>query len=465
MGCQRARMPRASLHTLGCRLNQAESNLLRDGLQARGYEIVPWGGRVDVGILHTCTVTGLAEAKARQEIRRFVRDNPRAFTAVIGCYAETGAKELAEVGGIDLLVGNQDKFAVLDHLGLGKNETPVILRERISREDFSITFAGERPTLQRSNLKVQDGCSFVCSFCLIPRARGPARARDFGNTLDEARSLVTRGAQELVLTGVNIGTYESGGNGIVELVDALHEIPGLARIRISSIEPTTVPDGLLDRMAEPTHKLVPYLHLPLQSGSDRVLSAMRRKYTIGEYLRFAEEASARVPELCLGTDLLVGFPGESEVDFEETCRVFAGGPFAYTHVFTYSERPGTRAAKAPDVVPVPERQRRSAALRRLSERRRRAWMTSNLGRVVSVLFEEPQVVRRARSEGENDSRFAGVGARTVVSGLTENYLRVVVADPPPELANRIIDVRLDRVTADFLEGTPLSNALSRERIA
>lgn len=457
-------MLRASLHTLGCRLNQSESQLLRDGLTARGYALVAFGEPADVGIIQTCTVTGLAEAKARQEIRRFTRRNPEAFTAVIGCYAETGARELATLGGIDLIVGNQDKMAVLDHLGLGKNESPVVLRERISRDDFSITFAGERPFPQRANLKVQDGCSFVCSFCIIPRARGPARSRDWENTLAEARSLVARGVRELVLTGVNIGTYESGGNGIVELVDALDEITGLDRIRISSIEPTTVPPELLERMADPRHRLMPFLHLPLQSGCDEILSAMRRRYTVAEYLAFAQEAHRRVPDLCLGTDLLVGFPGETEAMFDETCQVFAGGPFAYTHVFSYSERPGTLAARAEGAVPIPERQRRSAFLRRLSEQQRRAFAERHLGQTVSVLFENPQPMPSTRRVGrhENAPKYAVAGSgpdrRTepapsvLYPGLTENYVRVVVVDPGVDLRNELVDVQLDRCLADFVEG-------------
>lgn len=273
---------RAMVHTLGCRLNQTESHLLRDRLTAAGYVVVPFGEAADFGIINTCTVTREADAKCRKAIRQFISRNPEAFTAVIGCYSQMGAAEIAGIPGVDLIVGNQDKFAVLDHLGEPKNAPPVILRERISGTDFSLQFVGDLPYDKRANLKVQDGCDFMCSFCIIPFARGRARSREWGNTLSEARAAARRGIKELVLTGVNVGTYEYTGRDIVDLVDALDEISGLLRIRISSIEPTTVPLGLLDRMADSSHSLQPFLHLPLQSGSDAILRQMRRKYTMSD---------------------------------------------------------------------------------------------------------------------------------------------------------------------------------------
>ncbi|TVR51100.1 MAG: tRNA (N(6)-L-threonylcarbamoyladenosine(37)-C(2))-methylthiotransferase MtaB [Puniceicoccaceae bacterium] len=427
---------RASIHTLGCRLNQAESLLLRDRLEAEGYEVVPFGEPADLGIINTCTVTRLAEAKARQVIRGFIRRNPRAFTAVIGCYSQMGARELAGIPGVDLIVGNQDKLAVLDHVRLGKLERPLILRDRIDRSDFSISFVGEKPCNQRANLKIQDGCDFMCSFCIIPMARGRARSREWENLLAEARSLVERGVRELVLTGVNLGTYASGGKNLADLVDAIDAIPGLRRVRISSIEPTTVPDGLLDRMADPAHRLQPFLHLPLQSGSDRILAAMRRKYCLDEYMDYARAAVARVPGLHLGTDLLTGFPGETEEDFGATYRVLREGPFASAHCFTYSEREGTPAVRMADTIPKSERNRRGALLRRLAADKKHAFHRAHLGREMGVLCEN--------RDGE------------LWPSYTSNYIRVVVpaaAAPGRDLANRIATVRLERVCADFTEGT------------
>jgi len=430
---------RATVHTLGCRLNQAESQMLRERLENAGYTVVPFGQPADLGIINTCTVTREADAKCRKLIRSFVAQNPKAFTAVIGCYSQMGAEVLAGIPGVDLIIGNQEKMAVLDYVGWGKNPHPVILRDRIDRTDFTLQFVGDLPFPERANLKVQDGCDFVCSFCIIPFARGRARTRDWQNTLAEARSLVARGVKEIVVTGVNIGTYESGGCGIVDLVDALDAIPGLCRIRISSIEPTTVPLELFDRMADGEHALLPFLHLPLQAGSDRVLTRMRRKYSISEYEEFVKEAVKRVPDLCLGTDIMVGFTGERLEDFEETCRFFRQQPFDYCHVFPYSERAGTlsvrRAEKeADEIVPVEERQRRCAQLRRLSALKRRQQMERAVGSVREVLFEH---LREGRWPG-----------------YTDNYIRVVADSPDgSSLHNRRARVRLERVAADFMIGS------------
>ena len=428
---------RAVVHTLGCRLNQAESQMLRDRLAQMGYRVVPFGSEADLGIINTCTVTREADGKCRKAIRQFIARNPGAYMAVIGCYSQMGAAAIAEIPGVDLIVGNQDKFAVLDHVGQGKNGKPVILRERISREDFSLGFVGDIPFDKRANLKVQDGCDFMCSFCIIPFARGQARSRNWDNTLEEARAAAGRGIKELVLTGVNIGTYASGGRTIVDLVDALDGIPGLLRVRISSIEPTTVPTALLERMADPCHSLLPYLHLPLQSGSDPVLGLMRRKYSMKEYAAFVEAAMATVPGLCLGTDIMVGFTGESEADFEETCRQFLELPFVYTHVFPFSEREGTLVMQREEGwVPVEERNRRCAFLRRLSEKKRYDFMEAHRGREADVLLEDP------RDDG--------------FPGYTENYIRVRVDNPGHDIRNRLVRVRLGAIRADWMEAEVLS---------
>lgn len=431
-------MLKASIHTLGCRLNQSESNLIRDKMEKIGYEIVPFGENADLAVINTCTVTNLADSKCRNAIRSFTRKNPEAFVAVVGCYSQMGYKAVAEIPGVDLIIGNQDKLSVLDFVNLGKNERPVIIRDRIDKKDFTIAFDGELPFPKRANLKVQDGCDFMCSFCIIPFARGRSRSRQLDNLLDEARGLASRGVREVVLTGVNIGTYDYDGNDILTIVDRLNTIPGIDRIRISSIEPTTIPVELFDRMNDPEHALLPFLHIPLQSGSDRILQEMRRKYTIAEYLDFIHLANDRVPGLYLGTDIMVGYPGETEAEFEETCQVFRENPFAFCHVFTFSERDGTIAAKSTEQISIAERARRSAALRRLSVSRRYDFYTEHVGRTMRVLFEDPK--------------------QDIWPAYTDNYIRVIVeknrlSDPQTDLRNRTALVRLDRVCADFTEGT------------
>lgn len=425
---------RASVTTLGCRLNQAESQIIREKLEVGGYDLVPFGEAADLGIINTCTVTREADAKCRKMIRQFVRRNPQAFTAVIGCYSQMGAKAIASIPGVDLIIGNQDKLSVVDYAHLGKNAKPVIVRDRIDRKDFSIQFVGDLPFDKRANLKIQDGCDFLCSFCIIPFARGRARARQWENTLDEARAAVAKGVRELVLTGVNIGTYLHNDHDIVDLVDALNEIPGLLRVRISSIEPTTVPWGLIERMGDPGHVLLPYLHLPLQAGCDQTLEAMRRRYTKKEYADFVQRAVAQVPDLCVGTDILVGFNGETEADFEETCQFFLDLPFVYTHVFPYSEREGTLSVKrSNDVVPIDERNRRCLQLRRLNSQKRYDFMQRYLGQEMNVLLEDPR-----------DGRFPG---------YTANYIRVLTDSPEGhDIRNQLVRVRLEQISADFVEG-------------
>jgi len=425
---------RAVVHTLGCRLNQAESQLMREKLMQAGYAIVPFGEEAELGIINTCTVTREADAKCRKAIRQFVARNPQAFTAVVGCYSQVSAGAIAAIQGVDLIIGNQEKLSVLDYVGLGKNTTPVVVRDRIDRDDFTIEHVGDVRFEERANLKVQDGCDFVCSFCIIPKARGRARSRDWDNTLAEARDAAARGIRELVLTGVNIGTYANSGHDIVDLVDALNEIDGLLRVRISSIEPTTVPLALLDRMADPHHSLLPYLHLPLQSGCDHVLERMRRRYTTAEYATFVAEAMRRVPDLCLGTDIMVGFTDESPEHFDETCRFFLSQPFAYAHVFPFSERNGTLAvARGGAVVDPAERRRRCAVLRRLSAHKRHEHMATNLGREKLVLIENPQAGRWP--------------------GYTEDYIRVVVEHDrgDEDLHNRLARVRIDAVGTEHAQ--------------
>ena len=277
---------RASLHTLGCRLNQSETLLIKQRLKADGYEIVPFGEPADLGIINTCTVTNLADSKCRQSIRQFTRQNPDAYTAVIGCYSQMGSKEIAAIEGVDLIIGNQEKMSVVDYIGQEKNEKPVIVREKISQDDFSISYFGDAPFNQRANLKIQDGCSFVCSFCIIPFARGASRSRELGNILEEAEAKANQGVRELVITGVNIGTYRMEEADLLRVLEGLNAVKGIDRIRISSIEPTTIPTELFHWMNDPQHALLPFFHIPLQAGNDKVLREMRRRYTISEYLEF-----------------------------------------------------------------------------------------------------------------------------------------------------------------------------------
>ncbi|MCH9045325.1 MAG: tRNA (N(6)-L-threonylcarbamoyladenosine(37)-C(2))-methylthiotransferase MtaB [SAR324 cluster bacterium] len=448
--------PRASLHALGCRLNIAETDHIRRQLEADGYEIVPWGAPADVCVLNTCTVTAQAGAKSRQALRAVRRRNPQAILAVTGCYAQTDTERLAALGLADVVVGNGEKLNLPHHLQPtpplpGGARVTRIVAPRIPRGPFAVAgFDGGTLVTSgsgtRAHLKVQDGCDFMCTFCIIPTARGRARPRAFDNLMAEAETLACAGVRELVLTGVNPGTYAHGGRGLDGVVDALNEVPGLARIRISSIEPTTVACGLLERMADPAHRLVPFLHLPLQSGSARILTAMRRRYGPGAYRAFAEQALGAVPGLCLGTDVMVGFPGEDDAAFGETCALLEALPFAYLHVFPYSERAGTPAPRLPGNVPAPIRQRRAALLRALGDVKRRTFHRRFLGGTLPVLFEQPKHPGLAQ-------------------GYTENYIRVEAAAADAEaLRNQIRPVRLLEAGTAKVAGV-LVGEIAEERCA
>ena len=328
---------KASVQALGCRLNQYEGTSLEGKLREAGYEIVPFGEQADLGVINTCTVTNQADAKSRSAIRRFSRKNPTSITVVVGCYSQTSANEVAMVEGVDYIIGNHDKMNFLNYLTDVKPESPVIVRERIDRSDFSIGYVGEVEFAQRANLKIQDGCDFMCSFCVIPFARGRARSREWHDLFAEAEQMINKGVREIVLTGVNLGTYQSGEKDFLKLIESLGRLAGLDRLRISSIEPTTIPRELFSMMKDSIHPLMPYLHVPIQSGCDKILSLMKRKYTLGEMEEFFAEAVASIRGLCVGTDMLTGFPGESDEDFEKTCATFLSFPFSYCHVFTYSE--------------------------------------------------------------------------------------------------------------------------------
>ncbi|HNP61446.1 MAG TPA: tRNA (N(6)-L-threonylcarbamoyladenosine(37)-C(2))-methylthiotransferase MtaB [Nitrospirales bacterium] len=425
--------PRVTFYTLGCRLNQAETAVLKDGFQQSGFLPVEFGQETDVFVINTCTVTEGAEVDCRRIVRQVLRHSPHAFVAVTGCYAQTGLEVLRRMADIDLIVGNQFKMQLTEIIPpfsqLKKQPVPLVHHGRIDPENFLIEGVGAYTTT-RANVKIQDGCQFMCSFCLIPFARGRERSRFLEDAVREAEELVERGHRELVLTGVNIGQYRDGAADLLVLLHRFEAIKGLERIRISSIEPTTVPESLLDYMSSST-KLCRYLHVPLQSGDDRILEAMNRRYSVREYSEAMESALKRIPDLCFGTDVLVGFPGEGSREFSNTEAVIRDLPFAYLHVFSYSPRPGTASTKLPHAVSPITTKERSRRLRELSDHKRMAFQQRFIGRRVSVLFEA------AEAEG-------------YWPGLTDNYIRVAVRSPHP-LRNTIQPV----VVTGIMSGTTL----------
>jgi threonylcarbamoyladenosine tRNA methylthiotransferase MtaB len=427
---------RASFHTLGCRLNQAETATISATFVARGYTIVDSGAETDVHVINTCAVTEGAEAKCRQAVRAALRRSPHAYVVVTGCYAQTGVEALQRIDGLDLIVGTETKMRLAELIDVPHKlgQPRVVHSKKISRDNFTIDVIGDYSHQTRANLKIQDGCNFACAFCIIPFTRGGARSRKLHDIVREAHGLVERGHREIVLTGVNIGTYTSDGYGLLHVVRALKDVAGLQRLRISSIEPTTIPDALLDCMAT-SSILCPYLHVPVQSGDDHVLERMKRHYTRAEFVAFVERAVQRVPDICLGTDVMVGFPGEDEPSFTNTRTLLADLPLAYFHVFSYSERPHTYAQRYTGQVPPAVVQERSQVLRHLSMRKKTAFYRRYIGHKVRVLFE------RREDSG-------------LYTGFSDSYIKVGVRTTD-EIANQLLQVRLldvvDGVAVGVLE--------------
>ncbi|MBX3234970.1 MAG: tRNA (N(6)-L-threonylcarbamoyladenosine(37)-C(2))-methylthiotransferase MtaB [Nitrospiraceae bacterium] len=432
--------PRASLHTLGCRLSQSETSMMGDLLRKKGYRLVEFGEDTDLLVLNTCSVTESAEKDCRYAVRKTLRHSPQAFVAVTGCYAQTGAALLQSIPGIDLIVGTEFKMKLPEYLPppkhLQKRTAPELQHSRtIDREDFILPGTAYSDST-RALLKIQDGCDFMCSFCLIPFARGRERSRVLIDVLREAKELTDAGYRELVLTGVNIGRYRQEGASLVDLLRQLEAISGVARIRISSIEPTTVTEDLLEHMAH-SSKVCRYLHIPLQSGDDRILEAMNRRYNLREYEALMDRALAFMPDAGFGTDLLVGFPGEDEESFERTREAATRLPFSYFHVFSYSERPGTAAARLESSLSPGTVQKRRQILTELSREKALSFSQRHIGQTLPVLFEK----------GERQ------GLRTGTSG---NFLRVGLAsklDPAGTIQDVTITGIMDGLAVGELSPT------------
>ena len=374
-----------SFYSQGCRLNHSETATIEQTFISAGFQVVEFGQPADVVVVNTCTVTERGDADTRRLVHKVNRQTPHADIALIGCLAQIQKDKLFELKNVKWVIGNNEKVHLVDHL-LNPTGDSVTQVKKINASPFRVPITGKDPHHVRANLKIQDGCDFYCSFCIIPFARGPARSRVFDDILLEAQAYVENGHQEVVLTGVNIGTYEYDGHTFLDIIDGLSAIEGLQRIRISSIEPTTIPYELFDRMAS-SHMLCNYLHLPLQSGSDPILKAMSRKYTVTEYKTFLDRVLSKVPSLGLGTDVIVGFPGETDDLFDETYHFLNENPFSYFHVFSYSERSLARSKKMPHKVSDHLIHKRSKQLRELSKLKRQAFHQSKLGQIEYVLIE------------------------------------------------------------------------------
>jgi threonylcarbamoyladenosine tRNA methylthiotransferase MtaB len=410
-----------SFYTLGCRLNQSETAVVQKSFEERGFSIVDFDAAADVVVINTCTVTENGDADTRRLVRKAHRLNPNVKIALIGCQAQVQKEKLTEMQNIRWVVGNAKKMDLASIITETETDAPVqIITPAISRESFSIPLASIDKKLTRANIKIQDGCDFFCSFCEIPYARGRARSRVFSDILREVKVLTEAGYKEIVITGINVGTYQYKNYSFLDVISALEDTNGVERIRISSIEPTTIPSGLIDKMARDS-KVCRYLHIPLQSASDPVLSAMKRKYTVARFKEFITTAAEKVKHICIGTDVIVGFPAETEEQFMETQNHLREWPIHYFHVFSYSKRTMAKSREFKKVVPARTISQRSELLRDLSYRKRKIYFESLLGSKQKVLFEQ--------KKGE------------YWNGLTDHYARVHVQSHE-NLLNRIHEVHL-----------------------
>jgi len=433
---------KVSLYTLGCKLNFSESSSIARMFVDEGYARVDFNDTPDVYVINTCSVTENADKKCKQLVKKALKINPDAFVAIIGCYAQLKPQEIAQIYGVDMVLGASEKFKIIEHINnLEKQEETKVLASKI-KEVNTFVPSYSKGDRTRSFLKIQDGCDYFCTFCTIPLARGKSRNNSIEETLKVANEVAQSEAKEVVLTGVNIGDFGQGDDeNFFELVKQLDEIEGIERFRISSIEPNLLSNEIIEFVST-SNKFMPHFHIPLQSGSDKLLKAMRRKYLSNLYADRVTTIKRLMPNACIGVDVIVGFPGETEEEFLTTYNFLNELDVSYLHVFTYSERQNTTAIKMDGVVPKNIRSERSKMLHILSNKKRRAFYEEHLGNTYNVLLESEQ--------HEN-----------YLNGFTDNYIKVKVPYAK-ELENQICKVTLKNIDAEGVVEVENIKVLSEE---
>jgi len=425
---------KVAFYTLGCKLNFSETSTIARSFQDEGFDRVDFEEVADMYVINTCSVTENADKQFKQVVRKAMKLNNKAFVAAIGCYAQLKPEELANVDGVDLVLGATEKFKITDYINdLSKNDFGEVHSCEIEEADFYVGSysIGDRT---RAFLKVQDGCDYKCTYCTIPLARGISRSDELENVLKNAKEISEQGIKEIVLTGVNIGDYGKGEFGnkkhehtFLELVQELDKVEGIERLRISSIEPNLLKNETIEFVSK-SRTFVPHFHIPLQSGSNEILKLMKRRYLREIYTERVNKIREVMPDACIGVDVIVGFPGETDEHFLETYHFLNDMDISYLHVFTYSERDNTEAAEMQGIVPANVRAKRSKMLRGLSVKKRRAFYESQIGTNRTVLFE-----------AENKEGY--------IHGFTENYVRVKTSWNP-ELANTLQEINLTKIDED-----------------
>jgi len=427
---------KVAFYTLGCKLNFSETSTIARRFNDEGFDRIDFSEKADIYVINTCSVTENADKRFKTIVKQAQKANPDAFVAAIGCYAQLKPQELADVNGVDLVLGATEKFKITDYLNdLSKNDFGKVHSCEIEEADFYVGSysIGDRT---RAFLKVQDGCDYKCTFCTIPLARGISRSDSMENVLKNAKEISQQNIKEIVLTGVNIGDYGKGEFGnkkhehtFLDLVKELDKVEGIERLRISSIEPNLLKNETIELVSK-SRAFVPHFHMPLQSGNNDILKQMKRRYTKELYVDRVSKIKEVMPNACIGVDVIVGFPGETDEHFLDTYNFLNELDISYLHVFTYSERDHTEAAIMECVVPMNVRNKRSKMLRGLSVKKRRAFYESQVGSTKTVLFES-----------ENKEGY--------IHGFTENYVKVK-APWNPELVNTLHEVKLTKIDDDGL---------------
>ena len=417
-----------SFYTLGCKLNFSETSTISRDLEEEGYAKIDFELGADIYVINTCSVTDQADKKCRNIVRKALKYNPNAFIVVIGCYAQLKPEEISRIEGVDLVLGAQEKFNIGNYLkDTKKKKNSIFINQPIKNvKTFYPGYSvGDRT---RSFFKVQDGCNYFCSFCTIPLARGKSRSGTISQTIEKAKEIEKSEVKEVVLTGINLGDfgYKTKEN-FYQLINKLEELNGISRFRISSIEPDLLSEEIIE-FVNSSNKFVPHFHIPLQSGSNLLLKKMRRRYDTDLYSSRIKLIKELMPHACIGVDVIVGFPGETEEEFNKTIDYIKSLPVSYLHVFTYSERANTNAPKLNEIVPMEVRRKRSKQLRILSLKLKLRFYNENIGYKGKVLFE---------SKEDN-----------FLVGFTENYIKVKVPFKP-NMINTIQEVKLEKISSDI----------------
>ena len=411
--------------TLGCKVIIYETEGMKKIFEEGGYKVVPPESAADVYVINTCTVTQLSEKKSRQMIRRAKRTNPRAIIAAVGCYSQIAPDEVLAVDGVNLVIGNNHKGKILKLVEQAGLETKnVLVSERHELKNYEDLKVSRYTGHTRAFLKIQDGCDQFCSYCIIPIARGKIRSRSPDSIIDEAKTLADKGFCEIVLTGIHITSYgkDIKGATLLDVIHQINRIEGVKRIRLGSLEPLYMSAEIIKKMAQ-AEKLCPHFHLSFQSGCDETLKRMNRNYTTAEYEKIVESIRETFPDAAITTDIMTGFPGETQVEFEQTCNFVERIGFSQAHIFKFSARKGTKAAKMPNQIPLSEKERRSKILFEICEKSKEFYRAKYIGKNMDVLFEQ----KRGK----------------LWEGLTVNYIPVQ-AEHDADLVGKIMNVRLEK---------------------